>query len=529
MNSTDEPLHPRNKQDQRDPLTSLSQEGIFREVFQSMGEGVLVADNNGRIISLNPEAERLLGWKGEEISGREICLILLPRNPAPDASSLPCPLLDPIKTGKKSTGDEVFIRKDGSRFPVSYTSSPLWTEDSAVAAVVLFRDDTQRKRMEGYFLWARNLESIASLAGGIAHDFNNLLTGIMGNVSLAKGFLSPEDKVYDLLSRVEEASMKARDLTYQLLTFAKGSKPSRKTAFIGELIRKSASFSLSGSNIRCQFTIPDDLWPVEVDENQLMQVIHNIVMNARDAMPEGGVITIQAENIIVTEKDGLPLTPGKYLRISQRDQGMGIPEENLKRIFDPYFTTKRPATRKGVGLGLSTSYSLIRSHEGHIEAESQEGKGTVFHIYLPASQKEHIEEKGRDKEVSNEKGHILLMDDEEIVREVMSEMLRSMGYSVGLAKEGREAVEIFRTAHEAGAPFDLVILDLTIPGGMGAREVIGKLKEIEPEVKAIVSSGYPHDPVMADFRSYGFKAVVIKPYKMKELKDVVSEVIGGFR
>ncbi|MFA5355053.1 MAG: PAS domain S-box protein, partial [Thermodesulfovibrionales bacterium] len=221
---------------QASPGSNAPSGGIFREIFSSLGEGILVVDGNGKIIAINPEAERILGWTEGELSGRDLCLIVHPRNPSSAPTVSACPLLEAMRTGKKSAGDDVFIRKDGSRFPVNYTSTPLWEGEKAAASITLFRDDTQRKRMEEYLLWARNLESIASLAGGIAHDFNNLLTGIMGNVSLAKGFLSPEEKVYDLLSRVEEASMKARDLTYQLLTFAKGSKPSRKTAFIGELI-----------------------------------------------------------------------------------------------------------------------------------------------------------------------------------------------------------------------------------------------------------------------------------------------------
>ncbi|NTU42930.1 MAG: response regulator [Nitrospirales bacterium] len=489
---------------------------------------MIVSDSNGLIIACNPEAERLLGWEEGELTGRNVWGIAAERNSS-DKTEPPSPFLTPFTTGKKASGDDIFNRKNKSNFPVNYTSTPLREGEKIAATILIFRDDTRRKRMEGHFLWARNLESVAALAGGIAHDFNNLLTGIMGYVSLAKGFLSPEDKVYDLLSRVEEASLKARDLTYQLLTFARGSKPSRKTSFIGELIKKSASFSLSGSNIRCRFSVPDDLWPVEVDESQLMQVIHNLVMNAREAMPSGGTITIQAENVIITEKNGLPLKPGKYIHISQKDQGVGISEENIARIFDPYFTTKRPGTRKGVGLGLSTAYSHIKSHEGHIEVESEEGKGTAFHIYLPASHKESPVRTPEKTLSPSEKGRILLMDDEEIVREVMSEMLRSMGYRVALSKEGAEAIELFKKAREAGDSFDLVILDLTVPGGIGAREVIGKLREIEPEIKAIVSSGYTHDPVMADFRSYGFRAMVTKPYKMKELQDIVSEVLGSIR
>lgn len=383
----------------------------------------------------------------------------------------------------------------------------------------------EKQQMEVELLKARKLESVGILAGGIAHDFNNLLTAIMGNISLAKMHLSPGDRIYDMLDKAEHASMRAGDLTNQLITFSKGGTPFKKTVLIGELIKSVAHFSLSDSDVSSRFDIPADLLPVEIDESQIRQVIHNMIVNAEEAMPNGGTIHISAENIVIAGGEGLPLEEGKHLKISIKDQGIGIHEDNLHRIFDPYFTTKEMGSCKGMGLGLSICYSIVKNHRGHILVESQVGAGTAFHIYLPVSQNMPEAHREAPEKPLVGRGLVLMMDDEQSVRDVAGEMLRRIGYRVEFAKEGKEAIVLYSNALKSGQAFDAVILDLTVHEGMGGKETIINLLEIDPSVRAIVSSGHSSDPVVSEFRQYGFKGVVSKPYKIRDLSDMLSKVM----
>lgn len=417
------------------------------------------------------------------------------------------------------------MKKDGTIISALAYSAPIVSENKIVGLRGMLLDITERKKMEDELLKAKKLESIGILAGGIAHDFNNLLTSILGNISFAKMYVNPEDKLFNLLDNAGKTSFRASELTKQLITFSKGGTPFKKITWIGELIENTARLTLSGSNVGCQFNISDDLWPVEVDEGQMRQVIHNMVLNAREAMPEGGMIHIGAENLNVSEKEGFSLREGGYVKVSIEDHGVGIRAENLSKVFDPYFTTKEKGSQKGMGLGLAICYSVIKSHEGMITLESEVGVGTTFHIYLPVSEREPRVEEERVKKPLVGRGRVLVMDDEEGVREVTGEILRYMGYEVEFAREGIEAIERFKEARETAKPFDAVILDLTVPGGMGGKEVIKKLVEIDPEVKAIVSSGYSNDPIMFEFRQYGFKGALAKPYKIEKLRETVSTVI----
>jgi CheY-like chemotaxis protein len=311
-------------------------------------------------------------------------------------------------------------------------------------------------------------------------------------------------------------------LAHQLLTFAKGGAPIKELISVARLVTETGSFACRGANVRCEFSLPDNLWAVNADPSQLGQVSHNLVINAIQAMPTGGVITIQGENLVVEAGNDLPLDPGKYVKISIQDQGLGIPAEYLPRIFDPYFTTKQ----MGSGLGLATSYSIIKAHQGHIAVESTLGKGTIFQVYLPAAEDQIVEQKKVDKEVIKGGGKILVMDDEEMVQEIIGKMLGHLGHKVMFAGDGKEAIQLFSRAQESGQAFDAVILDLTVPGGMGGQEAIEKLRQIDPQVNAIVSSGYSEDPIMAEFARYGFSGVIAKPYRISELGKVLNKVLG---
>ncbi len=325
------------------------------------------------------------------------------------------------------------------------------------------------------------LNVLGHVAAGIAHDFNNVLATILVNVSLAK-YAKSEDEISEVLTTIEKVSIKAKDLTQQLLTFSSGGAPIKETISISELIKDSVGFALRGSNVKCEFSFPDGLLAVEVDEGQISQVINNLIINADQAMPHGGTIKMRAENVTVGAKGALPLQEGKYIKTCVADQGIGIAQEHLDKIFDPFFTTKQ----EGSGLGLTTSYSIVTNHDGYISVESELGVRTTFHIYLPATSKEiQIKEDVEEKPLAG-KGKILIMDDEEDIRESLSQILTHFGYEAQFAEDGAAAIKLYKQAQKSGQPFDAVIMDLTVPGGIGGKEAIRKLLEIDPEVKAIV-------------------------------------------
>ncbi|MFH1147450.1 MAG: ATP-binding protein [Pseudomonadota bacterium] len=435
-------------------------------------------------------------------------------------------------------------RVNGEDAPDVYESKALCkdgtTKDIEISAEVIrysgrqgvlgiVRDISDRKKREEEILRSQKLESVGLLAGGIAHDFNNLLTAILGNVSLAKIRQRLELETHELLNAAERSAIRAKHLTSQLLTFAKGGAPVRRIASVPSLIQDLAGFAVRGSNVRCEFNMSEDLWTVNVDEGQIGQVVNNVVMNAQQAMPDGGTIEISAENIIIGEGEMFPLDAGRYIRVSIEDHGSGIPPEHLEKIFDPYFTTKQ----EGRGLGLAVCHSIVKKHGGKIDVESTMGKGSTFRIYLPGVEEEAgkfpgiLSAAGIDRQRSPAPGggSVLLVDDEEAVRNIGGEILSYFGYKVHLVGDGREAVREYKKARETGDPFDAVILDLTMPGGLGGKETMKRLLEVDPKVKAIVSSGYSNDPAMCRFREHGFKGTIGKPYDIEEMRETIDRVI----
>jgi two-component system cell cycle sensor histidine kinase/response regulator CckA len=488
--------------------------------LKSIGDAVIATDTEGVITFMNPVAEALTKWNQKEAVGASLSEVFHIIN---EETRKRCknPFEKIVKTGKATdlANNTILVAKDGTELFIADSGAPIRDDNHILGTVLIFRDMTEKRRIEQEMLKTQKLESLSILAGGIAHDFNNILTAILSNANLARMY-AEEERVTDKLTKIEKASLQAKDLMQQLFTFSKGGAPVKTTVSLKEVIKDSASFALRGSNVRCHLYLPDDMWSVDVDAGQISQVMNNIIMNADQAMPEGGIIQVREENVVI-EKDAPPLKKGFYVKVSVTDQGIGILDTHLQRIFDPYFTTKQ----KGSGLGLSTAYAIIKNHDGYITIKSELGKGSTFNIYLPASGEREEKRGEKPGKLREGKGRILLMDDEESILEAAGELLQVLGYTVETVREGTEAVQVYRKAQEEELPFDAVVMDLTIPGGMGGKETIQDLLKIDPHVKAIVSSGYADDPVTVNYREYGFCGVVTKPYTVKELSETLHKAL----
>jgi signal transduction histidine kinase len=518
------------EQIQQEKRLALAEEALRAErermsiTLASIVEGVLTTDTQGRITYMNTMAEELTGWREQEATGRPIEEVVR--------------FLD---EGFNKNGDHpvIHVLRNGVALhplhhtpmcdrmlkerPVIVSVSPLRRSDrNLLGTVVILRDMTERITLDQEMLKASKLDSLGLLAGGIAHDFNNLLTAILGNLSMIQTWMNPKDHLFPFVSEAESASLRAKFLTLQLLTFAKGGSPLKKPLALQHMVSESANFALSGSSTRCHSDIPDDLWLVNADEGQIGQVVHNLALNAHQAMPAGGTLTIHGENVIVSEEDAARKTlsaPGKYVKLTIQDCGNGIPPYAIHKIFDPYFTTKPT----GSGLGLSTAYSVIKNHHGIITASSVPGQGSTFTIYLPAHAEAQITT-APSPLFANGEGRILVMDDEESIRLMLGEMLRYLGYDVQCVAEGKEALDRYQEAFHTQRPFSAVILDLTVPGGLGGKDIMRQLQEFDPHVKGIVASGYCNDPVISRYSAFGFHGVVAKPFRLTELSQVLHQI-----
>ena len=494
--------------------------------LRSIGDGVITTDTEGTIVSINQVGEKLTGWTQAEAIGKsleEVFRLVDER----DRLSCENPVKKVMETREivELADSALLIARDGTEHRVEDSAAPIRDrEGETIGVVLVFHDVTEKRRMEEELRRAQKLESLGALAGGIAHDFNNYLTGILVNIGLAKTCVAPGDEVFERLMAAHEASLRAKRLTQQLLIFSKAGKPTKQRRSVSQVLEDMMSFTLSGSNIRCEANVADDLWLVEFDEGQMCQAFSSVMINAREAMPEGGTVEVLAENILVEEAQDLPLPAGKYIKISVRDQGCGIAKELLPKVFDPYFTT----AENGAGLGLAIAYSIVREHDGYIDVESSVGVGTTVHIYLPSADGEPDAE-GTETDLATLAGswRILLMDDERIIRDGTGLVLTSLGYEVEVAREGAEAITLYQEATKAGRRFAVVILDLTVRGGMGGEEAFEILRTMDPQIRAIVSSGYADDAIMANFQEHGFCGVIVKPYEPKELGNVLRRVVMG--
>lgn len=496
-------------------LKSGEQERAKTEaIIAATGDGISIQDREFRIIYQNRMYKEMFG----DHAG-EFCYAAYAKQKRICAD---CPVFESFRDGGMHTMERQFTLGDiRKRFRI--TVAPLKDQDNRIiAGIEVVRDITAEQSPDNDLTKTQRIKSLGVMAGGLAHDFNNLLTAIMGNISLASLKAGQQNPAWLNLQEAEKAAERAKDLVQQILTFSQGGDPLRKSMPLKEVVSEAAHRTLHGCRSTFSLIVQDGLLPVEIDRGQVSQAISNIIANADQAMPDGGTVSISCSNVL--DDDSLPSSLSRdrhYAVVAISDSGVGIPPEYRDRIFEPYFSTKQKAR----GLGLAVADSIIRKHGGRINLDSAPGAGSTFRIYLPAS--------GRitdDREISGTpppalKGKVLVMDDEEAVREVAGEILRLSGCRVAFAADGKEAVELYLKSLDAGDPFDSVVLDLTVPGGMGGRQAMEKLLEIDPKVQAIVSSGYSSDAVMADYQAYGFCGMVAKPYLPADLCNAVLSAI----
>ncbi len=499
----------------------VQQYALTNSGVESMPIAWILLDPELKIVEWNTAAETIFGWTKNEMIGEKVSRYLVP----PEVSSIVDDVLLKLQKGETASYSDKDnnLRKDGSAITCKWYNSPICDENGKITAILILAEDiTERTLIEEELLKARKLESVGLLAGGIAHDFNNILTGLFGNIELAKRKLPPDHLAYSYIENADQALGRATGLTKQLLTFAKGGDPILEVINIGQVIEDSIKFSLSGSNVKTSINVPADLWHVKADKGQLSQVITNLVINAKQAMPDGGVLTIDTENIANCAHCLTNNLPGECVSLTISDEGTGISQAYLEKIFDPYFTTKQT----GSGLGLATVHSIINKHNGYISVDSEPGVGSTFTILLHADRSMHQSAEtttsGMTKKSVPISGHVLVMDDDEMILNLTTEIIETFGYTVDTAVDGKEAIEKYITAKKSGKAFDVVIMDLTIPGGMGGKDALQELLTLDSEVKVIVSSGYSTDPVMANYSEYGFKGRLVKPFQMDELQKELS-------
>ena len=509
--------------------------------LRSLADAVVTTDDWGRVVLFNEVAAAMTGITAGAANGRPFADVfpLLDRATGQPAASIVADALAQNAV-MESESDFALILADGRERLVAARCAPTYDPDGKpLGTVVVVRDVTEKEKMAEEILRSSKLQSIGVLAGGLAHDFNNMLTAVLGNLSLVRHRQNFPMEVLKPIQEAERGALRAQELTRYLLTFADGGAPMKQVLRLRSLIEETSGFALRGSNVQCDFHLPEGLWETEADPNQLAQAISNVVLNAVEASPAGGQITVLADNVSAPLFDAPQLPYGDYVRIAVRDRGAGIAEENLGRIYDPFFTTKKQAR----GLGLAAAYSIIQRHEGHISVDSTLYTGTTVTIYLPALRPvlaPHFvpatpepaaaapaapTEAAPVETKTGQRKRVLVMDDEDAIRALLETMLGHSGCDVVSTADGESALAAHAEARAAGHPFDLVIMDLTIPGGMGGKEAIKRLREVDDTIPAIVSSGYSNDPVMASFTTHGFDSVLPKPYVMRELLRVVNQTV----
>jgi two-component system, cell cycle sensor histidine kinase and response regulator CckA len=490
----------------------------LRSVFESLALAALILDERADVVFANDFLLNMIGRERSEVLGKNWIDLVIPDEGKAGYRRA----FEMFMTGVElhNPHEREILTRQGERRYIRWNVTYLIGKNGVVEGIASIGEDiTELRRARLEIQRAQKFESLGLLAGGIAHDFNNILTVLVGNISVARLKLEGHPDHSDALKYLEAAetaSFRATALTGQLLTFARESKSVKKIVRVDDLLRESAGFSTHGSNVQCSFAFPDDLWPVEADEGQLSQVFQNLIINAVQAMPNGGSIRIGAENIETQDDER------RFVRITVCDNGVGISAELLPKVFDPYFTTKPT----GNGLGLATSYAIVKKHGGKITVNSTLGAGCTFVISLPAADPDSTVVPAEITEAVPGRGRILVLDDEETVRAIATAILEELGYTAECVSSGIEVIPLWQRRKAEGSPFAAVIMDLTIPGGVGGREIADQLLEADPDAKAIVSSGYATDPVMVNYREHGFIAALVKPYRAQEMSKVLQELLG---
>jgi PAS domain S-box-containing protein len=480
-------------------------EARFRSLVESSPDAIVI-HQAGLISYVNSAMLKLLGaGSADELLGRELFPMIAPE----DHEAVRERIRRRQETGQPTAPMEnEFVRVDGLRVKVEVSAIHSHFR-GAEASILFIRDISERKRMEAELIRNQKLESLGVLAGGIAHDFNNILTSLVGNLSLLRADLPQDPALEELVAEAEQAAQSGKGLAQQLLTFAKGGAPVKKALDLARLLREAAGFTLRGSGAACEFALAEGLWPVQADPGQMEQVVHNLVLNAEQAMAGRGVVSLRAANA--------DLPQGRFVEVRVADQGTGIPQDDLAHIFEPYFTTKA----KGRGLGLSIVHSIIERHGGRIAVDSRLGSGTEFRFLLPACA-EAAEAPGRSPALPRAAGRVLIMDDDATVSRTLARMLKSLGCESAAVPDGESALAAYAQAESCGRGFRLVIMDLTVPGRMGGKEAVSRLKEKHPQARVAVSSGYANDPVLAGFAEFGFDAVLVKPYRLEDVAKLLA-------
>lgn len=500
-------------------------EARYRTLFENAIGGIYRATADGRVVTANPALARMLGfsdpdemirWYAEQAGSGFYA------NPARRSE-----FLSQLGEGDSVANFESEVRtKDGRILWIAENVRAVRDSTGRLLYCEGFVSDiTPRRQLESEFQRASKLEAVGILAGGIAHDFNNILTVVLGNITLAEMDTDAHGPAAPLLREAKRATLRARDLTQQLLTFAKGGDPVRAAVELPELVREAAGFALHGSSARAEFDLAADLLPANVDKGQIGQVMQNLVINSVQAMPQGGIVRVSGTNVTVESGMPIPLPPGRYVRITVADTGVGIAAEHVAKIFDPYFTTKQ----QGSGLGLATVYSIVKKHQGHVEVESTLGQGTLITLWLPAAAAPPPPPEDASASSHPFESRVLFMDDEPTIRKMAGLFLERLGAEYELAADGAEALAKYKAAQKNGRPFDIVIMDLTVPGGMGGREAMEHLRSLDPGVRAIVSSGYSRDPVLSNYQAHGFRGILPKPYGLAQLRRAMRDVLGAPR
>ncbi len=484
----------------------------YRIIFEKTPLAVISFDAEGTIVDFNEKFLEMMGSSREKLLGFNTA-----RQSSPKMQ----------ETIKKALAGEI------ASFEGPYTSitgnkttylrgifSPITPGHSPSAVIATLEDVTELKKHEKELQKIEKLESLGVLAGGIAHDFNNILTGIMGNISFLQVLIEQEHRAHKPLEEAAKASKRAAELAQQLLTFARGGEPNKKVVSLQRLTRDAVSLMLRGANVRAIVNIADSLDAIEADEGQISQVFNNLIINAAQAMPGGGTLTISADNVLLPGDNSYGLAAGTYIKWQLADVGYGISQDNLGKIFDPYFSTKPT----GTGLGLATTYSIIQRHNGHIGVHSTTGEGTTFTIHLPSTgaSGEECTPVAEPNNNVHKGGAVLIMDDEEMIRDIATAMLSHLGYAVTTCASGEEAIELYRASMQAETPYRAVIMDLTVPGGLGGKQAAEHILALYPYAYLIVSSGYSNDPIMSNYREYGFRGVIAKPYNISEFEQVLG-------